>query len=113
MHGAYPEVRNALPFIKFASLCSITPLIPHVGRLAGALDNYDFTWLKEEDPDWKSQTTVPQSDAKVTFAALMHYGMHTPDIMQYLGGTYTGKHRNVEDTVATLTEHGVDPWLIA
>ena len=45
-----------LPFIKFASLCSITPLIPHLEQLAVALDGYDFTWLKEEDPDWKCQT---------------------------------------------------------
>ena len=43
----------------------------------------------------------------------MHYGMHTPDAMQYVGGTYTGEHRNVEETVVTLTEHIVDPWLIA
>jgi hypothetical protein len=102
-----------LPFIEFASLCSITPLIPHLGRLAVALDSYDFTWLKEEDPDWKCQTTVPQSHAKATLAAMLHYGMHAPDVMRYLGGTYTGEHRNVDETVATLTEHGVDPWLIA
>ena len=33
--------------------------------------------------------------------------------MRYLGGTYTDTHRNIEDTVATLTEHDIDPWLIA
>ena len=33
--------------------------------------------------------------------------------MRYLGGMYTDTHRNIEDTVATLTEHDIDPWLIA
>ena len=41
---------GVLSFFEFASLCSITPLIPHVGRLAVAFYTYDFIWLKEEDP---------------------------------------------------------------
>jgi hypothetical protein len=102
-----------LPFVEFASLCSITPLIPHLGRMAVALRDYDFTWLKAEDPCWRSQATVPQNHAKATLAALLHFNMHAPDVMRYLGGTYTGEHRNVDATVAILVKHDVDPWLIA
>jgi len=45
-------------------------------------------------------------------AALFHYRMHAPDVMRFLGGTYTGKHRDINDIVATLTTHNIDPWLI-
>jgi hypothetical protein len=102
---------TALPFIQFASLCSIMPLIQHLSRLAVALHAYDFTWLKEEDPDWKFKITVPPDHA-TTLVPLFHHSMHASDIMRYLGGTYTGEHRGVEKTVATLTEHDLDPWLI-
>ena len=57
-----------------------------------AMHAYDITWLKEEDPDWKSQITVPQAHTKATVVALFHSGMYASDIMQYLGGTYTGEH---------------------
>ena len=45
-------------------------------------------------------------------AALFHYRMHAPDVMRFLGGTYTGEHRDINDIVATLTTHDIDPWLI-
>ncbi|KAL7523679.1 hypothetical protein ACHAXR_000284, partial [Thalassiosira sp. AJA248-18] len=56
------------------------------------LARYDFTWIAYEDPDWKHQTTVPQSHARAFLAALFHYGMHAPDVMRYVGGTYTGEY---------------------
>jgi len=45
-------------------------------------------------------------------SALFHYRMHTPDVMRFLGGTYTGEHRDITSIVQTLTSHNIDPWLI-
>ena len=74
--------------------------------------SYEFTWLAYEDADWKQQTTVPQDHALATLAALFHYCMHAPDVLRFLGGTYTGEHRNINTIVETLTSHNIDPWLI-
>ncbi|KAL7544775.1 hypothetical protein ACHAWF_013580 [Thalassiosira exigua] len=46
-------------------------------------------------------------------AALFHYRMHAADLMRFLGGTYTGEYRNIDETVALLHSHNIDPWLIA
>ena len=39
--------------------------------------------------------------------------MFAADVMRFLGGTYTGEHRDVAATVELLTNLDVDPWLIA
>lgn len=75
--------------------------------------SYDFTWIAEEDAEWKKQTTVPQNHAMATLAALFHYRMHAPDVMRFLGGTYTGEYRDIDAIVEKLTSHDIDPWLIA
>ena len=106
-------VSGVLPFIEFANGCSITPLIPRLGQMTVALHNCDFTRLKDKDINWKLQTTVPQSHAKATLAALLRVVMHAPDVMQYLGDTYTDKHSNIKDNVAILAKHDVDPCRIA
>ena len=58
------------------------------------------------------KTTVPQEHAIAMMAATYHYGMHTPDVLRFLGGTYTGEHRDIDETVRILTSHDIDPWLI-
>ena len=61
---------------------------------------------------WKQQTTVPQSHSRAMLAALFHYRMHAPDLMRFLGGTYTGEHKDINAITACLTSHDIDPWLI-
>ncbi|KAL7545571.1 hypothetical protein ACHAWF_008925, partial [Thalassiosira exigua] len=46
-------------------------------------------------------------------AAPFHYQMHASDVMRFLGGTFTGEHRDITSIVETLTSHDIDPWLIA
>lgn len=102
-----------LDFITFASLCSTHALIPHLVKMIIKCYSYDFTWIADEDPHWKQQTTVPQSHSIAIMAALFHYRMHSPDVMRYLGGTYTGEYRDIDTIVECLTSHNIDPWLIA
>jgi len=73
---------------------------------------YDFTWLAFEDPYWKDQTSVPQNHAHAMLAALFHYGMHAPDVLRWLGGSYTGKYRDINGTVKILVDHNIDHWFI-
>ena len=48
-------------------------------------------------------------------APLFHYRMHAADVMHFLGGTYTDKHRidHIDKTVRRLTSLNIDPCLIA
>ena len=101
-----------LAYYDFASLCATHALIPHLVRMIVKCHSYNFTWIAAEDPFWKQQTTVPQSHAMATLAALFHYRMHAPDVMRFLGGTYTGEYRDIDSTVQRLTSLKIDPWLI-
>ena len=76
-----------LPYEYFVNLCKVTPTITHLAKQIVQLKNYDFTWIRDEDPYWKKQLTVPQSHARAMMAAMFHYGMHASDVMRFLGGT--------------------------
>lgn len=102
-----------LDYYSFMSLAAVNPLIPHLGRMIVKCRDYDFTWMAHEDPQWKQQLTVPPSHARAMLAALFFYRMHSPDVMRFLGGTYTGEYRLEQDTVSTLRQHDIDPFLIA
>ncbi|KAL7535992.1 hypothetical protein ACHAWF_006478, partial [Thalassiosira exigua] len=102
-----------LDFCSFAALCEITPVIPHIATMVVRLYNYDFTWITYEDPNWKNQLTVPQSNARAMLAALFHYRMHAADVMRFLENTYTGEYRDINGVIETLTSHNIDPVLIA
>ena len=101
-----------LDFYSFCRLCTTHVLILHMTTMIIKCQSYDFTWIAYEDPFWKQQTSVPQSHAFAMLAALFHYRMHAPDVMRFLGGTYTGEHRDITSIVQTLTSHKIDPWLI-
>ncbi|KAL7523340.1 hypothetical protein ACHAXR_000806, partial [Thalassiosira sp. AJA248-18] len=102
-----------LGFCEFSALCNTHSVIPHLVKMMVKLQNHDFRWLAYDDPHWKAQQTVPQSHAMAILAALFHYRMHAADVMRYLGGTYTGEHRDIDGAVACLVDHNIDPCLIA
>jgi len=84
-----------LDFYSFCCLYSTHILVIHLVTMIIKCHSYDFTWIAYEDPFWKRQTSIPQSHAFAMLAALFHYKMHAPAVMQFLGGTYTGKHRDI------------------
>ena len=106
-------VSGFLGYYDFTALCNTHVLIPHLVKMIVTCHNYDFTWIAHEDPNWRKQDGVPQSHAMAMLAALFHYRMHGPDIMRFLGGTYTGEYRDIPAIVDRLTSHNIDPWLIA
>ena len=101
-----------LDYYSFMALSAISPLITHFGRMIVKCRDYDFSWIAHEDPNWKGQHTVPPTHARAMLAALIFYRMHAPDVMRFLGGTYTGAYRFGQGTVATLQKYDIDPFLI-
>jgi hypothetical protein len=109
----YPILMSGyLDLYMFSTVCHIHVLFEHLTRMIIRCTSYNFTWISYEDPFWKQQTDVPQSHAVVMLVALFHYRMHAPDVMQFLGGTYIGEHRDINSIVAILSHHDIDPWLI-
>ena len=101
-----------LEYYDFAALCATHILIPHMVKMIIKCHSYNFAWISHEDPLWKQQATVPQHHAMAILAALFHYRMHAPDVMRFLGGTYTGEYRDIDLVVERLTSYIIDPWLI-
>ena len=109
----YPILTSGyLNLMGFCALCETHVLFAHLAKMIIKCHSYDFTWIAYEYPFWKQQTDVPLSHAFAMLAALFHYRMHAPDVMRFLGGTYTGEHRDIKSIVQCLTSHSIDPWLI-
>ena len=85
-----------------AALCSTNPLVHHMRRSMIALEDYDFTWIRQYNNNWQSQSEIPPESKKAALACLYHYGMDVSLLIRYLGNNYTGEHRDVEETVAVL-----------
>ena len=106
----YPILTSGyLDLYTFCTVCHTHALFENLAKMIIQCTSYDFTWIAYEDSFWKQQLYVPQSHALAMMAALFHYRMHAPDVMRFLGGTYTGKHRDINDIGATLTIHNIDP----
>ena len=104
---------GCLDYYNFISLCDTSPVVHHLVKSIARLWSYDFTCIAYEDANWVQQKDNPQSHARAMLAALHHYNMHSPDVLHFLGGTYTGEHRDIEAVVEQLTKLDIDPWLIA
>ena len=88
-----------LDYYGFSTLCKTNSIIPHLTEMIIKCSSYEFTWLAYKYADWKQQTTMPQDHALATLAALFHYRMHATDVLRFLGGTYTGEHRDIDTIV--------------
>ena len=71
-------------------------LIRHMHCMIPVMAKYDFTWIREIDTTWASQTTLRKDKLKAFTAALYHYNFNVSFLMQMLGNNYTGKHRNIQ-----------------
>ena len=88
------------------------PLIDHLIWTTDALNNYNFSWLRQPDKTWESQADIPAESKKAMLVCLFHYDLNVLLLMRYLGGNYVGAHRDVESTALTLRKHSVPENLI-
>ena len=54
-----------LDYYSFMSLASTNPKIQHMERMIVRYRDYDFRWLREEDPNWKSQKEIPRAHVRL------------------------------------------------
>ncbi len=87
--------------------------IPHKVKMIIKICNYDFTWIRDKDPNWKDQTTIPISHALAILTALFHYLMISSNLIWFLGGTYLGEFCDIDRIIDQLTAFDINPWIIA
>ena len=66
---------------------------------------YDFLCLREYDPSWASQTTIPLVKQAAMMACLLFYDLDTSLLMRYLGNNYTDAYRQVTKVASLLRRH--------
>jgi len=94
------------------NLLLVHPLHAHLASAAVHLSDYDFTWLRDYNFDWSSQTMISRSKSYAFLACLIHFDLDTSLLMRYLGNDYTGACRNTHKVIKTLWQYKINTNLI-
>ena len=70
--------------------------------MTDTLSRYNFRWIRNTDTAWASQLAISVHRHKAMMACLLHYNLDVSLFMRYLGGNYTGAHRNIHATANIL-----------
>lgn len=107
-------LKFGVPFLStpdLANLLATHQLFNHMYNMIPTLAHYDFTWIRQIDTTWASQTAIRPDKIKAFTAALYHYNFDVSLLMRMLGNNYTGEHRSVQYIVERVRPH-VDAYLI-
>ena len=88
------------------------PLHAHLASAVVNLSDYNFTWLRDYNLHWATQTMINRSKFYAFLACLLHYNLDTSLLMPYLGNNYTGAYRNVPEVIKTLQHYKINKNLI-
>ncbi len=87
---------------------------PPIHQLQQAITNladYNFSWIKEPNPNWATQYKIDPRKQSASLACLLHYKMDTSLVMHYLGGNHTAAHRNIDNIIWRISPY-VDAYLL-
>ena len=62
----------------------------------------DFSLLREPRYNCEHQEQIDPHCVKMASAAMVHFGLDTEKLVQWMGGEYTGYHRDVQRTLAAV-----------
>ncbi len=65
----------------------------------------DFSMLCERRLNYKSQMKIDHHQVCMANAAMAHFGLDPGRIVQWMGGEYTGQHRDTHSTLAAVRGH--------
>ena len=65
----------------------------------------DFSPLREPRYNYKSQAKISSGQVKMASAAMIHFGLDPGKLVRWLGGEYTGGHRDVIRTLTAVKDH--------
>ena len=65
----------------------------------------DFSPLRERQYNYKSKAKILSGQADMASAAMIHFGLDPGKRVRWLGGKYTGEHRNIIRTLTAVKDH--------
>jgi hypothetical protein len=65
----------------------------------------DFSTLREPRLNYKSQMQIDPHQVCMANAAMAHFGLDSGRFIQWMGGEYTGQHRDMHSTLAAVRGH--------
>ncbi|KAL3779516.1 hypothetical protein HJC23_011152 [Cyclotella cryptica] len=94
------------------ALLATHPLVLHLAISYISLRQYDFCWIRNPNPAWATQTSIPSTKQYAMLACFFHYRLDTSFLFRYLGNNYTGAYREVHSTLSTLHKFNISSELI-
>jgi hypothetical protein len=90
------DIRNLCLVCKdFASL------VPKITRWLMV----DFSMIREPRYNYEQQERIDPHRVEMASAAMVHFGLDPGKLVRWMGGEYTGYHRNVEKTLVAVRPH--------
>ena len=65
----------------------------------------DFAPLREPRYNYEQQERIDPHRVEMASAAMVHFGLDPGKFVRWMGGEYTGYHRNVEKTLVAVRPH--------
>ena len=90
------DIRNLCLVCKdFASL------VPKITRWL----TVNFSLLREPRYNYEQQERIDPHRVEMASAAMVHFGLDPGKLVRWMGGEYTGYHRNIEKTLVAVRPH--------
>ena len=65
----------------------------------------DFSMIREPRYNYEQQERIDPHRVEMASAAMVHFGLDPGKLVRWMGGEYTGYHRNVEKTLVAVRPH--------
>ncbi len=65
----------------------------------------DFSLLRKPRYNYEKQERIDPHRGEMASAAMVHFGLNPGKFVQWLGGEYTGYHRDVQMTLDAVQSH--------
>lgn len=66
----------------------------------------ELSSLKKKSARHKTQESIDPERVHLLLACAIHYNLHIPKVIRYLGGEFTSAHRYIQVITSTLSDHG-------
>ena len=72
----------------------------------------DFSSLRQTTDRYRVQQSISDERMHLLAACAIHYDLHIPSVIRYLGGEYIGQHLEVSSTINCLRKHACPEEII-
>jgi len=105
-HHAVPSLFTT-GFLADEEVASLEKTQGAYGVVHSALRKYkhhDFSKIAEFNPDWATQSSIPEERIENFLAALLHYKMDMGAVIRYAGNNYTAEYRDPDAILAHIKQ---------